>query len=317
VLAGLVGAAVAFGLYMYLAPEPWQTTVETTSPLPGGLEHADIFSDCADCPSMVAIGGGQLLMGAPADDITKGIYTADQGPQRLVSVAPFAIGQYEVTKAQYTAFLSASDHQAPKGCRVWADGTSTTSDSHSFTDPGYEQEETHPAVCVSWNDAKAYVDWLSRETGESYRLLSEAEWEFAARAGSNARFFFGEDVTDICRYDNIGDATALSRWPNWETASCSDGRLFTSPVGTYEANGFGLYDLYGNAREWVQDCWFNNFKNAPETAKARDRDGCERRAIRGGSWDSKPSLVGSTWRWSLPAEHRDFLYGFRVARDLR
>lgn len=315
-IAGLGAVVVAMGVWAYIGQSNLATEVNADAALPGGMTHQQTFRDCETCPAMVALAGGQLLMGAPADRITAGDFTADQGPQRLVSVLPFAIGQHEVTRAQFGAFLDASGYQRPSGCTTWEDGVNSNREDRSFDHPGYDQAPDHPAVCLSWNDAQAYVDWLSRDTGNTYRLLSEAEWEYAVRAGSDTRFFFGPDVEAICRFDNIGDADALARWPNWETTACSDGRTFTGPVGSYAANGFGVFDVYGNVREWVRDCWHNNYENAPVTSQAWVDVGCDDRVARGGSWDSKPSLVASSWRLSLPADTRHFLYGFRVAREL-
>ena len=304
------------GLLAYLSQPAWETRVDAGAALPGGLTHRESFRDCEGCPEMVALAGGQLLMGAQAERITAGDFAPDQGPQRLVSVAPFAIGRHEVTRAQFAAFLDASGHPRPSGCITWEDGIDSNRPDRSFEYPGYPQGPEHPAVCLTWHDAQAYVDWLSRETGEAYRLPSEAEWEFAARAGSDARFFFGPDVEAICRFDNIADAEARARWANWETTACSDGQVFTAPAGSFEANGFGVFDVYGNVREWVRDCWHNTYDNAPETSWAWIDAGCGNRVARGGSWDSKPTLVASSWRLSMPAETRHFLYGFRVAREL-
>lgn len=315
-VAGAGAAAAAVGLWAYLSQPVWATRIDAGAALPGGLAHRESFRDCEACPAMVALTGGQLLMGAHRDRITAGDFTADQGPQRLVSVAPFAIGRHEVTRAQFSAFLDASGHPRPSGCITWEDGIESNRQDRSIDNPGYGQGADHPAVCIAWHDAQAYVDWLSRETGEAYRLPSEAEWEYAARAGSDARFFFGPDVEAICRFDNIADAEARARWPGWETTACSDGVVFTGPVGSFEANGFGVFDIYGNVREWVRDCWHNTYENAPETSQAWVDPGCGNRVARGGSWDSKPSLVGSSWRWSMPADTRHFLYGFRVAREL-
>lgn len=315
VLAGAGALVAAGGIWVFVNQDAEQTFINQEAQ-PGPFTHLETFQDCDDCPTMVALAGGQLLMGASEDGIRSDEYTADQGPQRMVPIPSFAVGQYEVTRAEFVAFLDASDHPKPTGCFTWEDGTSSLRDDRSFENPSYDQGPDHPVVCVSWHDAQAYVDWLSGETGEPYRLLSEAEWEYAARAGTDTRYFFGQDVEAICRYDNIGDAEALVRWPTWETTACSDGALFTMSVGSYEPNPFGLYDLYGNVREWVRDCWHNTYDNAPETAEAWVDVGCERRVIRGGSWDSKPSLIASSWRYSLPADSRHLLYGFRVARDL-
>ncbi|MEO1284501.1 MAG: SUMF1/EgtB/PvdO family nonheme iron enzyme [Pseudomonadota bacterium] len=317
IAAGVALVALMAGIYAYLELNTPSTQVDHDIALPGGLAHGDTFTDCEGCPTMVAVAGGQLLMGAPADRITAGDFSADQGPQRSVKITAFAIGQTEVTRAQFTDFLEASGHTPPSGCITWEDGIESDRTDRSFENPGYDQNPDHPVVCITWHDAQAYVDWLSRETGERYRLLSEAEWEFAARAGSDDRFFFGADVEAICRYDNVGDADAKARWPNWETTACSDGEVVTGPAGSYDPNGFGVYDIYGNVREWVRDCWHNNYQRAPDTSQAWIDVGCTARVARGGSWDSKPSLVASSWRLSLPAETRHFLYGFRVARELK
>lgn len=308
-------AAIAAAAFFFLSSDK-ATSVESAKSLPEDRAHTQEFADCEGCPKMIAIAGGHLLMGAPADGIKAGTYTSDQGPQRLVSIAPFAVGKFEITRRQFAAFLADTDHQPPTKCRTWEDGSSAVRDDRSQDQPGYEQGEDHPAVCLNWHDAQAYVDWLARKTGKSYRLLSEAEWEFVARAGSDTRFFYGNDQNDLCRFDNIGDATARSRWPNWETADCSDGRVFTAPAGSYPANPFGVFDVYGNVREWVGDCWHNTFDSAPADAKPWVTGTCKERVVRGGSWDSKPSLVSSSGRGKLPADHRDFLYGFRIARDL-
>ncbi|MEM7733835.1 MAG: SUMF1/EgtB/PvdO family nonheme iron enzyme [Pseudomonadota bacterium] len=318
VVIGAVAMAACLGaIWMVLGLNPHEQTRVDPSDAPGSFDHLDMFTDCEGCPLMVALAGGSLLMGAPEDGIRAGDFTADQRPQRVVQIAPFAVGRHEVTRTQFVAFLNASDHTLASGCLTWEDGTSQERDDRSYKNPSYEQAGDHPVVCISWNDAQAYVGWLSQETGQPYRLLSEAEWEYAARAGTDTRFFFGPDVEAICRYENIGDAEALTRWPNWETTMCRDGALFTAPVGSYDPNPFGLHDLYGNAREWVGDCWHNTYDNAPDTAEPWIDVGCERRVIRGGSWDSKPSLVASSWRYSLAPNTRHMLYGFRVARDVQ
>jgi formylglycine-generating enzyme required for sulfatase activity/class 3 adenylate cyclase len=296
---------------------PQSTRVQADAALAGGLSHAKTFRDCDTCPVMVAVAGGWLRMGAPADDIAAGIYPAEQGPQRMVAIRPFALGKFEVTKAEFERYLAATGKERPSGCRTWEDGVAGFRDDRSFDNPGYRQANDHPAVCISWQNAQNYADWLSRETGKPYRLPSEAEWEYAARGGRDSRYHFGEDTADICRYDNTADAVARSRWPGWLTAECSDGVLFTAPVGKFQPNPFGLHDMYGNAREWVKDCWHPNYLNGPSDSTAWVSGGnCQQRVVRGGSWDSKPEITGSTWRGRLSAVHRDFLYGFRIARDL-
>lgn len=299
-----------------LPVEPGGTRVDKQKSLAGGLRHGQEFRDCPECPMMVAIAAGSLLMGAPSEGIKAGIFASDQGPQRQVAIEAYAIGKFEVTRKEFSDFLADTNYQSPTKCRTWEDGSSAERQDRSFINPGYEQAPNHPAVCISWHDATAYAEWLTRKTGRSYRLPSEAEWEFAARAGSDQRFFFGAKTSEVCLFDNVADATAGSKWPNWETADCSDGHVFTAPVGSFRANPFGLFDMYGNAREWVQDCWHNTFHNAPLDSRAWLAEDCRQRVVRGGSWDSKASLISSSWRGRLPAGHKDFLYGFRVARGI-
>lgn len=311
-LCAAIGAA-ALGAGVF---ETDGTRVDEHRRLAENLRHSQVFRDCPQCPEMVAVAGGKLLMGAPPKGIEAGAFPSDQGPRRHVEVRAFAIGKFEVTRREFSAFLQDTGYAAPTKCRTWENGASANRSDRSYLDPGYAQGAMHPAVCVSWHDASAYARWLSGVTGHSYRLPSEAEWEFAARGGSDRRFFFGSDLNGICAFDNIGDATARSRWPHWETADCSDGRVFTAPVGSFRGNPFGLFDVYGNVREWVQDCWHSTYHNAPSDSRAWLKGDCRVRTVRGGSWDIKSSLVSSSWRGKLPAGHRDFLYGFRVARDI-
>jgi formylglycine-generating enzyme required for sulfatase activity len=167
------------------------------------------------------------------------------------------------------------------------------------------QTNNDPAVCVSWYDAKAYVDWLSRRTGKSYRLLTETEWEYTARAGTRTARWWGDDPAKGCDAANVADLSAKDRFTDWEVANCRDGALFTSPVGSYRANGFGLYDMLGNVWQWVEDC-------APD---GRSEATCSQRTMRGGSWHSNPRYVRSAVRRVDAAESGYAAYGIRVARD--
>ena len=146
---------------------------------------------------------------------------------------------------------------------------------------GHEQDETEPVVCVSWDDAQAYVRWLSEETGEAYRLLSEAEWEYVARAGTTTARYWGESEAGQCRYANGADAGTGFEW----AVSCHDGHARTAPVGRYEANAFGLYDVLGNVLEWTADCWNESYAGAPSNGGAWESGECTRRVLRGGSWN--------------------------------
>jgi formylglycine-generating enzyme required for sulfatase activity len=182
-----------------------------------------------------------------------------------------------------------------------------------------------PAVCLNWNDAKAYVAWLERKTGKAYRLLTEAEWEYAARARTEPdaypRFSFGDDEKDLCRYGNGADQTAKSSVPGitWTVAPCNDGYAYTSPVGSFTANGFGLFDMQGNARQWTEDCYNDNYTGAPSDGSVWTSGDCSRRVGRGGSWIGSPWILRAAFRYRNSTDLTDFrdnLAGFRVGRTL-
>ena len=178
--------------------------------------------------------------------------------------------------------------------------------------------DSHPVVCVSWNDAKAYVRWLSGETGEAYRLLSEAEWEYVARAETRTARYWGESESGQCRYANgLDEAWERGHADRpWAIASCDDGHTKTAPVGRYEANGFGLRDVLGNVWEWVEDCWNDSYAGAPRDGSAWTSGECGRRVLRGGSWFDSPGALRSANRFRNPAGGRFGSGGFRVARTL-
>jgi formylglycine-generating enzyme required for sulfatase activity len=172
---------------------------------------------------------------------------------------------------------------------------------------------------VNWNDAKAYAAWLSRKTGKTYRLLTEAEREYAARAGSTSRYSFGDEEKDVCRYGNGADQTARSTITgasNWTIAPCSDGYAYTAPVGSFLPNAFALHDVHGNAWEWVEDCWHPNYAGAPADASAWTSGDCSIRTVRGGAWWIGPNGLRSAMRGRNPVDNRHDYVGFRLARTL-
>ena len=246
------------------------------------------FRDCAGCPEMVVVPSGSYRMGSPADEAER---DADEGPVRGVTIGePFAVGRYEVTFAQWDACYRAG------GC------------SHRPDDQGWGRG-SRPVVDVSWLDAQAYVRWLSGEMGHSYRLPSEAEWEYAARAGTTTRYWWGDGIgRNRANCDGCGSA--------WDARQ-------TAPVGSFSANAFGLHDVHGNVWEWVQDCRDrNNYVGAPRDGSAHEWSGCDARGIRGGSWQSGtiPRYLRSANRGQHTADSRSSLgaasVGFRVVRSL-
>ena len=170
-------------------------------------------------------------------------------------------------------------------------------------------------VCVNWKDAKAYVDWMSRKSGKEYRLLSESEWEYIARAGSKSKYPFGASDKALCQHGNGADQSTSFDWRN---KSCKDGfGNKTSPVGSYQANNFGVHDTVGNVYEWVGDCWHKNYSGAPIDGSAWTSGGnCSKRFLRGGSWSNGPRYLRSANRLGRNAAARGNNFGFRVARTL-
>jgi len=275
------------------------------------------FRDCAECPEMLVVPAGSFTMGSPASEKER---FDDEGPQHLVTIPKaFAVAKYEITRGQFAKFVSETVHKAA-GCSGYDPGKKNWvfDDNRSWLVPGFDQNDTHPVVCVSWNDAKEYVKWLSAETGKEYRLLSESEWEYAARAGTSAARYWGADPANACGYANVGDRSLVARYPDWrwEVHDCQDGAAHTSPVGRYQPNRFGLRDMLGNVWEWVEDCYHDNYEDAPNDGKAWTNGGCGKRIVRGSSWDFKPRIVRSAYRGKNLADYRSHSIGFRVARML-
>ena len=197
-------------------------------------------------------------------------------------------------------------------CWTYEGGKWEERSGRNWRDPGFGQTDNHPVVCVNWSDAQAYVEWLSSETGEEYRLLSESEWEYVARARTKTARYWGESERDQCRYANGADASTDFDW----RAGCDDGHARTAPVGTYEANGYKLHDVLGNVREWVEDCWNDSYNGASADGSAWESGDCSRRVVRGGSWFNGPGYLRSASRLWDTTGYRFSILGFRVARTL-
>ena len=268
------------------------------------------FRDCADCPQMVAVPGGAFQMG----DATG---RADEQPVHLVSVPAFAVGRYEVTRGEYALFVAATARPTPAGCRTDVDHDGRWEDVPTATwrDPGFPQTDRSPVVCVTWADASAYAAWLAQTTGKPYRLLSESEWEYAVRAGSTSQYWWGDSTNEMCPNANGPDQAASRAFPWTGGAACDDRQVFDAPVGSYRPNGFGLYDMAGNAWEWTQDCYAPSYAPQPRDGSAYLGGDCQRRALRGGSWVRGLQDLRSAQRNGLPPPwiHGGDI-GFRVAR---
>ena len=241
------------------------------------LRPGRVFSDCDVCPEMVVVPAGSFMMGSPSSE--EGRYD-DEGPVHQVNIArPFAAGVREVTFAEWDACVADGE------CNGYSPG-----------DEGWGRGK-RPVINVSWEDARGYVQWLSARTGEDYRLLSESEWEYAARAGTTTAYHFGDSIS-----------------PSQANYDRSEGG--TVPVGSYPANAFGLHDVHGNVWEWTQDCRNDNYQGAPTDGSAWESGNCSRRVLRGGSWYYDPWVLRSANRDRSTAGDRNYIVGFRVARTL-
>jgi len=238
-------------------------------------------------PEMVVIPGGVFTMGSPDSEAGR---SNDEGPQHSVKVVSFALGRYEVTFDEYDVFAKATGRKPPND-EGWGRGL-------------------RPVINVSWDDALAYAAWLSQKTGQHYRLPTEAEWEYVARAGTTASRYWGDEPKLACNYANVRD----------KYFDCDDGYADkTAPVGSFIANPFGLQDMLGNVWEWVADCWHDSYQGAPvDGSDWEDGKACESggRVLRGGSWYSIPGLVRSAFRGRYNPAYRYYFNGFRLARTL-
>jgi formylglycine-generating enzyme required for sulfatase activity len=279
---------------------------------------------------MVTIPGGSFDMGAPGNEPGR---FEEEGPVHRVTVRRFAAGKYDVTRGQWAAFMTATHRETPSGCQYSNPSNfndSIADQSASWQHVFFSQDDKHPVVCISWTDAQDYVRWLSQRTGQKYRLLTEAEWEYAARAGSATTFPWG--MTATREHANYGSekccgglAVGRDRW------------IGTSPVGAFPPNAFGLYDMSGNVLQWVQDCFAPSYSGLPTDGSAyetsvtlskvpmpemKGKKSCEYRMLRGGDWGDPPSMIRSAFRNFAPApgytleNYRSAGVGFRVAKAL-
>ncbi|MFL9825556.1 SUMF1/EgtB/PvdO family nonheme iron enzyme [Rhodoplanes sp. SY1] len=285
------------------------------------LAPGDRFGDCPGCPDMIVVPAGRFSMGSPDTEPQR---TANEGPLRTVTIAaPFAVGRTEVTVDQYAAFVAATGRPTASACYTLEDGNVEARAGRSWRDPGFAQAGDHPVVCVGWHDAEAYAAWLSQRTGRTYRLPSEAEWEYAARgvttAGPAPRYHFGDDAAAMCGYANAADLTlrnALAGRGPTLFVPCRDDAVYTAPVGRFAPNAFGLVDMHGNAAEWVADCWNDGHAGASERGRARTDGDCGRRVVRGGSWVDDARRLRAAARIMNKPDDRSAIVGFRVVRDL-
>ena len=259
--------------------------------------HAASMRDCSSCPEMLVIPPGNFIMGSPQSETGR---ADDEGPQHRVEIKEaFALGRFDVTRAEFASFATETHLERDARCD-WADP--------KLRGSSIQHGDDEPVVCVTWDEATAYAAWLSAKTGQKYRLLSEAEWEYAARAGTSGARPWGSEP--LREHANFGtDACCGS------AASGADKWLYTSPVGSFPPNSFGLYDMLGNVWQWTDDC-AGRYRPTSSDASAMHTGDCSRRMLRGGAWFQGADSIRSAARANDDHSFRAPDIGFRVARDV-
>ncbi|WP_256823623.1 MULTISPECIES: formylglycine-generating enzyme family protein [unclassified Pseudomonas] len=264
---------------------------EAATPQPG-----KVFKDCKDCPEMVVLPAGTFTMGTPDDEVGR---EPDEGPMHTVTFAkPFAMSRFQITAGEWDSYIRQT------GVKI-ADGDTRPGRECIASKPRYPQSPRQPAVCMDMDDIKHYVAWLSKKTGQPYHMVSEAQREYAARAGSSGPFPFPFDE---------GKGYSIAEHAN--TYGPADGYSFSSPAGSYPPNAFGMYDMHGNVYERVADCEHPNYIGAPTDGSAWVEPNCESYQIRGNDWGEAPVFSRSGNRNNIYPQTRGDWIGFRVVRDL-
>jgi sulfatase modifying factor 1 len=263
----------------------------------GGAAAGETFKDCSECPLMVKVSPGTFMMGSSSSETTREAvpdhFVTWEQPQHSVTIrSEFALGRYSVTRGEFAAFVQETSYNPATGCNVWDAKAGQWwwgfDQNGSWLNPGFAQTDQHPVVCVSFEDAQRYVQWLSTKTRKPYRLPTEAEWEYAARASTTTARFWGDGRDPACDFANVADFTTaealnLKKGPN-RIFQCRDGYVYTAPVGSFRPNPFGLYDMLGNVWQWMDDCFHESYSVAPSDGSGWTSPECKQRVSRGGSW---------------------------------
>jgi formylglycine-generating enzyme required for sulfatase activity len=299
-------ALIAAAAFLTQTP-PVAPTVVTAplAPTPG-----QIFRDCPTCPLMKVLPAGNFQQGTPAgaDALTF------EMPQHKVTIAhAYAAGVYDVTVGEYSEFVAATGVGA-NSCATY-DGAWRVDPSVTWRNAIESQTPSHPVSCVSWQEAKDYAAWLSHTTHQTYRLPSASEWEYAARAGSAAQVPWTTPA-EACSYANVADQTAARHYHGWKVLPCADEFVQSAPVGSFKENKFGLYDMLGNVFQWTEDCWTDNYQDAPIDGSAQSTGDCNQHELRGGSWFTQPDFVRTSYRNRFDGNYRSTSIGFRLVREI-
>lgn len=270
------------------------------------------FTDATVGMEFVAVPGGCFQMG---DSFGDG--ESDERPVHEVCVDSFTMGKYSVTVGQFRKFVISTGYRTDAenggGCfTVDANGHWSKVSSANWKNPGFSQTDSHPVVCISWKDATEFSKWLTQQNGKTYRLPTEAEWEYAARGATNGRNFWGDSADDACNYANVRDRTASkTRLPRLTPHDCDDRCVFTAPVGSYRPNPFGLYDMMGNVWQWTGDWYSESYYSVSPRNNPQGAFSGSRRVPRGGSWRSSAEHVRASLRVHPPSSQTAGV-GFRL-----
>jgi formylglycine-generating enzyme len=302
----LVVIAVTIALGVSTLPAP------SAAPTP---KQDDTYTSKTSGMKFVRIKAGKFTMGSPADEKDR---SDDETAHEVTLTKDYYLGIHHVTRGEFRKFVEAENFKTEaeadgKGGYGWDAEAKDWKMAPKYTwrNPGFTQSDTHPVVEVSWNDAVAYTEWLSKKDGRTYRLPTEAEWEYACRAGTKTRFFFGDDDEDLAKFANVADADFRAATGKDWGIKASDGFAFTSPVGSFKPNKWGLFDMHGNVYAWCSD-WYGKYGGEAETNPRGAATGSSR-VYRGGSWFSYAWVCRSAFRYGIdPSFRRDFL-GFRLA----
>ena len=288
------------------------------------------FRDCPDCAEMVVIPAGAFVMGStPEERKIEGVpklFGDRESPTVPVTIKkPFALSKTEVTRAQFQRFLDETKPAPQPDCGISGmtkDGAKHTENpGFSFSHPPFPQTDADPAICVSWDEAHAFAAWMSKKTGKTYRLPSEEEWEYAARANTTTARYWGANDVDACDKASMMTSATFEAIGHPEDfidkLMCGSDKAFTLPVASFDPNPFGLYDMLGSVWEWVQDCATPTHEGAPHDGSAVEIKGCEKRIIKGGAFHSVPWLLRAATRGGgLDSRFHAVAAGIRLARDL-
>jgi len=276
-------------------------------------------------PPMSTIPAGGFMMGSTEPRIGDGSSNPSEQAPHAVRLKSFRLARYETTVAQFRQFVEATGHKTQDQCWQFDRTDWAALKDVKWSSPAVAPSEFHPVMCVSWEDANAYVAWLARETGRKFRLPSEAEWEYAARAGSSTKWFPGDAPDLLCEYANLKDrrfkaAAQRDHGLDMLVTDCDDGAEYTTVAGMYKPNAFGLFDVMGNVAEWVADCQHPDYSGAPADGSAWTR-GCEEEGdffiTRGGAYSSSRQVLRSAARGHGSRQNASSLgEGFRVAEDI-